>query len=129
MAGIFAAFTKDWTGPGYPPSRVLHGLIPDVNEVAEGGGQEVEGVPGLVLETGLGALLLRIYDDKLRVVSLGLLQTCGVMRVKMLGIKILFNCVVMTSPSPVAINKMRYNKSYDDSVKLKRTEMDPFRLG
>ena len=23
----------------------------------------------------------------------------------------------------------KFNKSYDDSVKLKRTEMDPFRLG
>ena len=23
----------------------------------------------------------------------------------------------------------KYDKSYDDSVKLKRTEMDPFRLG
>ena len=25
--------------------------------------------------------------------------------------------------------KIKDNKSYDDSVKLKRTEMDPFRLG
>ena len=25
--------------------------------------------------------------------------------------------------------KKKWNKSYDDSVKLKRTEMDPFRLG
>ena len=25
--------------------------------------------------------------------------------------------------------KIGFNKSYDDSVKLKRTEMDPFRLG
>ena len=40
-----------------------------------------------------------------------------------------------TSPSKVignffpVIEIVDYNKSYDNSVKFKRTEMDPFRLG
>ena len=29
----------------------------------------------------------------------------------------------------IYVAKVFTNKSYDDSVKLKRTEMDPFRLG
>ena len=30
---------------------------------------------------------------------------------------------------PKEMRNVKFNKSYDDSVKLKRTEIDPFRLG
>ena len=39
----------------------------------------------------------------------------------------LFSTLTLTDKGKVRFDDQ--NKSYDDSVKLKRTEMDPFRLG
>ena len=81
-------------GPGHEEIRFLHGLVPDVYKVAEIGRHEVEGVPGLVLEADPGALLLGDGGDQLCVVVLSLLQTCGVMGVKMLVVKMLLNLLI-----------------------------------
>ena len=58
MTGILSTGAQNRASPGNLQPRVLHGLIPDVDEVAEVGSHEVEGVPGLILEAGPGALLL-----------------------------------------------------------------------
>ena len=39
------------------------------------------------------------------------------------------SCDELSKSGLTELDKNRKNKSYDDSVKLKRTEMDPFRLG
>ena len=87
MTGVLSAGAEDVSSPGNSQACVLHGLIPDVDEVAEVRSHKVEGVPGLILEAGSGALLLGVCGDQFCVVVLGLLQTSGVMRVKMLGVK------------------------------------------
>ena len=59
MTGILSTGAENRASPGhFQPRLVLNGLIPDVDEVAEVGSHEVEGVPGLILEAGPGALLL-----------------------------------------------------------------------